>query len=41
MPVLMLGRRYKKHDPYFVSVEWIVALATENQFARGSGMKLD
>ena len=25
MPVLMLGRHYKKHDPQLVSVEWIVA----------------
>ena len=41
MPVLILGRRYKKHDPQLVSVEWIVALPTENQFARGSGIKLD
>jgi hypothetical protein len=41
LPVPMLGRRYKNHDPQLISVEWIVALPTENQFARGSGMKLD
>jgi len=41
MPAVMLGRRYKKRDPQLVSVEWIVALLTENQSARGSGMKLD
>jgi hypothetical protein len=29
MPVLMLGRRYKKHDPQLVSVERILALLTE------------